>query len=128
MVSQRIEPFKEICECIDNRESFVLQGGAGSGKTETLKETLKYISKKYPNKKIACITYTNLAVDEIKERVGEVKYPISTIHSFLHSFVKNYKKNIHQIIFELFKLDEINRLSGILPNNYTLPIKFTEKK
>jgi len=97
--------------CINENKSFVLQGGAGSGKTETLKKTLRYISKEYPNKKIACITHTNLAVDEIKDRVGEVEYPISTIHSFLHSFIKNYKKNIHQVIFELFKLDSIDRLN-----------------
>ena len=110
-VDSRIEPFEEICKCINDNKSFVLQGGAGSGKTETLKETLRYISEKYPNKKIACITHTNLAVDEIKDRVGEVEYPISTIHSFLHSFIKNYKKNIHQVIFELFKLDSIDRLN-----------------
>ena len=110
-MDSKIEPFKEICKCIDNSKSFVLQGGAGSGKTETLKETLKYISKKYPNKKIACITYTNLAVNEIQARVGEVEYSISTIHSFLHSFIKNYKKNIHQVIFKLFKLENMERLN-----------------
>ena len=112
-MDSKIDPFQEICKCIDDGTSFVLQGGAGSGKTETLKKTLKYISKskKYSSKKIACITHTNLAVNEIRERVGEVEYSISTIHSFLHSFIRNYKKNIHQVIFELFKLERMNRLN-----------------
>jgi DNA helicase-2/ATP-dependent DNA helicase PcrA len=100
---------EKIYQYIDENESFVLQGGAGSGKTESLKQTLQYISQKYPDKKIACITHTNAAVNEIKERVGD-EFEISTIHSFLNKLVKDYKKNIHQIIFELFKLKHIKRL------------------
>ncbi|MES2676886.1 MAG: ATP-dependent helicase [Pseudomonadota bacterium] len=100
--------FGKIKDCIDSNQNFVLQGGAGSGKTETLKQTLEFISKNYPNKKIACITHTNLAADEIKSRVGE-EYTISTIHSFLNEFIKNYKKNLHKVIYELFRLDSIER-------------------
>lgn len=101
-------PLDNIKQCIEEKKCFVLQGGAGSGKTETLKNVLEYISENYPNKKIACITHTNLAVDEIKSRVGD-KYTISTIHSFLNSIIKDYKKNIFQCIFELFKVEEIER-------------------
>lgn len=98
----------EIKKCIRDNKSFVLQGGAGSGKTETLKRTLEFISDNYPKKKIACITHTNLAVDEIKSRVGR-QYTISTIHSFLNGLIKDYKKNIHQVIHELFHLDQMER-------------------
>jgi len=101
-------PLDSIKQCIENKKCFVLQGGAGSGKTETLKNVLEYISENYPNKKVACITHTNLAVDEIKSRVGD-KYTISTIHSFLNSIIKDYKKNIFQCIFELFKVEKIER-------------------
>lgn len=101
-------PLDSIKECIEDKKCFVLQGGAGSGKTETLKNVLEYISENYPNKKVACITHTNLAVDEIKSRVGD-KYTISTIHSFLNSIIKDYKKNIFQCIFELFKVEKIER-------------------
>ncbi len=114
-MDSKMKPLERIYKCIDEDKSFVLQGGAGSGKTETLKQTLQYVSKEHPNKKVACITHTNLAVDEIKERVGD-GYTISTIHSFLHSLIKDYKKNIHKVIFELFKLEKIERL-GI--ENYT---------
>lgn len=64
-------PLDSIKQCIEDKKCFVLQGGAGSGKTETLKNVLEYISENHPNKKVACITHTNLAVDEIKSRVGD---------------------------------------------------------
>ncbi len=96
----------KIYKCIDEDTSFVLQGGAGSGKTETLKDTLQYIYQTYSNKNVACITHTNLAADEIRERVGD-GYDISTIHSFINALIKDYKKNIHQVIFHLFELEKI---------------------
>lgn len=99
----RLTPLDKVKECIDNDKSFVLQGGAGSGKTESLKQLLNFLSERYPNKKVACITHTNLAVNEIKSRVGEF-YVISTIHAFLHSLIKDYKRNIRDIILETFKI------------------------
>ena len=106
MDSTRLTPLEEIKQCIKNKKGFVLQGGAGSGKTETLKRTLEFISERYPNKRVACITHTNLAAEEIASRVGD-KYTISTIHSFLNEFIKNYKRNIHQVLFEIFKIEKI---------------------
>lgn len=94
----------KVQTCIRDNKNFVLQGGAGSGKTETLKQTLEFLSENHPKQKIACITHTNLAVDEIRARVGE-QYTVSTIHSFLNGFIKDYTKNIHQVIYELFQLD-----------------------
>ncbi|AFP30567.1 UvrD-helicase domain-containing protein [Marinobacter sp. BSs20148] len=107
-MDSKVDPFGKIKDCISNNKNFVLQGGAGSGKTEFLKRTLEYLSTTYPSKKIACITHTNLAVDEIKSRVGE-GYTISTIHSFLNDTIKYYKKNLHACIYDLFKLDSIER-------------------
>lgn len=104
----KVDPFEKIKNCISNNRNFVLQGGAGSGKTEFLKRTLEYLSTTYPSKKIACITHTNLAVDEIKSRVGE-GYTICTIHSFLNDTIKDYKKNLHTCIYDLFKLDSMGR-------------------
>ena len=92
-------------KCIDNKRSFVLQGGAGSGKTESLKELLIYISQTNPKAKVMCITHTNVAVNEIQSRTGNA-FPVSTIHSFLNSIIKDYKKNIHTIIGELFLIPE----------------------
>lgn len=107
----------KIREIIDNNQNpekefknFVLQGGAGSGKTESLKEVISYISYKYPEKKIVCITHTNVAVDEIIARVGN-KYEISTIHSFLNSLIKNYKKNLKEIIHHIFCIPDVTELT-----------------
>ncbi len=92
----------DLCkECIDAHRSFVLQGGAGSGKTESLKELLLYIKQSQPQARVACITHTNAAVAEIVNRVGD-RYPISTIHSFLYGLIGDYKKNIKAVISELF--------------------------
>lgn len=92
----------DLCkECIDSHRSFVLQGGAGSGKTESLKELLLYIKQSQPQARVACITHTNAAVAEIVSRVGD-RYPISTIHSFLYGLIGDYKKNIKAVISELF--------------------------
>ncbi|MDQ5930811.1 MAG: ATP-dependent helicase UvrD/PcrA, partial [Bacteroidota bacterium] len=61
-------------------------------------------------KKGICITLTNIAVDEIKSRIKDNKnFLVSTIHSFLNDLIKDYKKNIHQIIFEIFKVNKIVR-------------------
>ena len=116
-MDSKIKPIEQIKQIIDDNQNaekefknFVLQGGAGSGKTESLKQILEYITENYPNKKGVCITLTNVAVDQIKERVEENNnFVISTIHSFLNDLIKDYKKNIHEVIFEIFKVEKIIR-------------------
>lgn len=99
-------PLLDLQRAIKENKSFLLQGGAGSGKTETLKQVIEFISTEYSNKKLICITHTNNAVDEIKARVDS-KYEISTIHSFLNQIIKHYKKNIKQIIHHIYTLETI---------------------
>ncbi|HEY5587711.1 MAG TPA: UvrD-helicase domain-containing protein [Candidatus Paceibacterota bacterium] len=103
-----ITPVEQAKICLKEGNNFVFQGGAGSGKTESLKELLQYISLNLPQKKVVCITHTNLAVEEIKSRVGDT-YLVSTIHSFLHNIIKNYKKNIKSVIGELFTIPNVIR-------------------
>lgn len=128
-MDSKLEPIDKIKQIIDDNqdaekefENFVLQGGAGSGKTESLKQILEYISETYPNKKGVCITLTNVAVDEIKARIGENKnFVVSTIHSFLNDLIKDFKKNIYDVIFEIFKVEKIVRedlISGENENEY----------
>ena len=53
-------PLDQIKNCIAEGLSFVLQGGAGSGKTETLKRTVQFCAEKHPEKEIVCITHTGV--------------------------------------------------------------------
>ena len=86
---------------IDNDENFLLSGGAGSGKTHALTEVLKYIFEKDPIASVACITYTNVAANEIKERSPYENLRVSTIHDFLWNAVKDYQKNLKTSVVEL---------------------------
>ncbi|WP_319481261.1 UvrD-helicase domain-containing protein [uncultured Draconibacterium sp.] len=106
-MDSKITALEQVFNCIRKEQNFVLQGGAGSGKTESLKRVIEHISKNYPGKKIACITHTNLAVDEIKSRVDD-DYTICTIHSFLNDLIKDYKKNLHEVIGDIFKLKKVD--------------------
>ncbi|SIT01927.1 UvrD-helicase domain-containing protein [Paracoccus saliphilus] len=105
MDSQKLNPVDRIAGLVSSGENFVLQGGAGSGKTEGLKRVVQKVLKANPSLRIACITHTNKAADEISDRVsGDIK--VSTIHSFLGEIISPFKKNIQHIFPKLFELPE----------------------
>lgn len=109
MATETINPL-ELCQDYINKQiSFVLQGGAGSGKTESLKDLLLYLSVKNSSARVVCITHTNNAVQEIQERIGD-RYHVSTIHAFLHGLIKDYKKNIKCVIPALYTVTKMERL------------------
>ncbi|MBS1039074.1 MULTISPECIES: UvrD-helicase domain-containing protein [Gluconobacter] len=93
----------QILECLNPAapKSFFLYAGAGSGKTRSLKNALDGFRDAHGaafrrlGKKIAVITYTNAAADEIAERVGQDSlFPISTIHSFCWQHIETYHADI----------------------------------
>ncbi|XZI51228.1 UvrD-helicase domain-containing protein [Clostridium perfringens] len=95
---------EEIFRCIDNKENLLFNSGAGAGKTYALVESLKYIIKnynkelKYNNQKIICITYTNVATNEVKERLGNSSIVlVSTIHERIWNLIKKYQKELVEI-------------------------------
>ena len=51
MVSS-IESLEKIKDCLKNKKDFVLNGGAGSGKTYSLVETIKYLYEENKNARI----------------------------------------------------------------------------
>lgn len=71
------------------KESIVLSSVAGSGKTFSCIQRMKYLieEKKVKPERIIFFSYTNAAVDELKQRVGNDKVQITTIHSFCLSFL-----------------------------------------
>ena len=94
---------EEIKSCFDINapKSFFTFAGAGSGKTRSLVNTLKYIDDKYRDyfinhsRRVAVMTYTNAASDEISRRVEyNPIFSISTIHSFLWGLIKNHQLDI----------------------------------
>lgn len=89
----------EVRKAIEYSESgkdFVMKGGAGSGKTYSMLQFLECIYGSKPEANVACITFTNVAVNEIKNRVPSSNLHVSTIHGFLWSIIKRYQKNIRQ--------------------------------
>lgn len=83
--------------------SFFLFAGAGSGKTSSLKSALEKFRDNHgaafrrAGKRIAVITYTNAAAEEIAERVGaDTLFPISTIHSFCWGQINTFHTDIQE--------------------------------
>lgn len=95
-----------------NPSSFFLFAGAGSGKTRTLVNVLDKFKAKYGkdfqlyNKKIAIITYTNAAADEIARRLEySTTFSVSTIHSFAWELIKNYPIDIKKWLKENLEVE-----------------------
>ncbi|MBF7053889.1 ATP-dependent helicase [Halomonas sp. KAO] len=87
----------------DSNRHFVMVAGAGSGKTTSLVKALAQIectqgpSLRRKGQQVACITYTEVAVDEIRGDVGNDElFHISTIHSFLWTLIKPFQNNLQE--------------------------------
>ncbi len=85
----------------DASTGFVMVSGAGSGKTTSIIKALDHLRKtrgsylRQRAKKIACITYTEVAVGEIWGDVGnDPLFHVSTIHSFLWTSLKPFQADI----------------------------------
>ena len=68
-----------------NEKCVLVCAGAGAGKTRCLTERVRFLieEKKIEPSKVFCITYTNMAAEEMKLRLGDIvdKCFIGTIHS-----------------------------------------------
>lgn len=103
MDSQKLNPVDRIAELVLGGENFLLQGGAGSGKTESLKRVVQKVLSVDQKLKIACITHTNKAAHEIASRIS-ANIKVSTIHSFLGEIISPFKRNIQHVFPTLFEL------------------------
>lgn len=103
----------EVMEHINAGHNFLLSGGAGSGKTYTLAKVLERVIEENPHAGIACITYTNTAVDQIKERISHDNLRVSTIHDFLWDNMQQFQKELQELIIE--------RIRDADDTNFTLP-------
>ncbi len=111
----------KIRECLTKRKSFLLEAGAGAGKTYSLIEALKYLIDNRGNEllnkhqQIACITYTNVAADEITSRTDS--HPAihsSTIHVFCWSLIRDFQPFLRENLQEIDNWPEkIEEAGGI---------------
>jgi len=92
------ETWERLRDCLDQGKSFLLEAGAGAGKTYSLIQALRYLIGKDGAKlvrnhqKIGCITFTNVATNEIETRTD--RHPAiysSTIHAFCWTLLKDFQ-------------------------------------
>src|SRR3546814_13199215 len=103
--------------CLDAGRSFRLEAGAGAGKTYSLVAALeRLISEKgakllQNGQKVACITFTEVARDEIAEEIEE--HPailVDTIHAFSWAFLAQFQKAMSELLEGLEgRLEKIER-------------------
>lgn len=96
---------ENMLRCLKERRSFRLEAGAGAGKTQALIEALEWLINNRSDElarvraQVACITYTNVAADEIKDRIGARPVIwVSTIHSFLWHLVSPFQGALRRLL------------------------------
>ena len=100
---------------LDDSKYLMVVAGAGSGKTTTMSAKVKYLVeiKKADPKKIVLISFTNKAVDELRERINNqfnIPCHISTFHSLAYKILKENGRNYeimtfpHKIVETFLKL------------------------
>ena len=97
------ESLTAIFDAIERGQNFLLEAGAGAGKTYSLVKALQYLIEKKGvdllrnNQQVACITYTNIASDEIKSRTdGHPAVLSSTIHAFCWSLIRDFQSVLRE--------------------------------
>jgi len=104
MVEERLnleQEVQQIFDCVDKGQNFVLSGGAGSGKTYSLVQVIRQGLLEHPGSNVACITFTNSAVREIKHRFISKKLMVSTIHDFLWDSIKPFQNELKLALLTL---------------------------
>jgi len=106
----------DTCLNLEDPKSFFLFAGAGSGKTRAVVEAMQMFRLKHGQefrlsaRKVAVITYTNAACDEIKHRIDyDSIFSVSTIHSFAWELIRSYHNDIREWLTHSLEM-EINDL------------------
>lgn len=95
----------KVNACLDAGHSFRLEAGAGAGKTYSLVQALKRLITLRGTKllqegqKVACITYTEVARDEIAQEIEQ--HPailVDTIHAFSWAFLSQFQKPLRELV------------------------------
>lgn len=126
----------QIIESLKNGENFRVEAGAGAGKTYSLMKVIDWLEKKKRGQfkkngqHVACITYTNAAVDVIKGRLKSEDFiQPCTIHTFAWGLMKRFQSSLIRAVGELellpkkddgspYTIDEVNSVSYELGARY----------
>lgn len=109
------QTLESVYRCLENNQSFLVEAGAGAGKTYTLVKALRFLindcqhTLQRKQQQIACITFTNVAKDEIISRTDRSPVIYSdTIHGFCWSLIKIFQKQLRE------QLPQLNRWPQII--------------
>lgn len=108
MTTEAEDVTRTILTALREGRHFKVEAGAGAGKTSSLIEALRSIladRARYlprPHQRVACVTYTNVARDEIINRTDRSPYVFAeTIHGFLWQLLSPFRKHLLRHIVEL---------------------------
>ena len=122
-----------IIEVLKSGKSFRVEAGAGSGKTYSLKKVIDWLQSnrqkdfKAKRKRIACITYTNAAVEVIKSRLNS-DTPIipSTIHTFAWECMQRFQSSLISFVQTKKLLPRGYNDEEIKKVSYTTGVRYIE--
>ena len=99
---------EQVHRCIERGESFLVEAGAGAGKTYTLVRALQFLIDRcrhtlpQRHQRIACITFTNVAKDEIEARTDRSSLiHCNTIHAFCWSLIVGFQRELRKRLLGL---------------------------
>ncbi|SPD46719.1 UvrD-helicase domain-containing protein [Cupriavidus neocaledonicus] len=117
--------------CLGAGQSFRLEAGAGAGKTYSLIKALRFLIERNKgvlpkrNQQIACITFTNVAKDEIAARTDRSPLVFcETSHAFCWSLISGFQKPLRALIEAMpawkGKIEEVGGSLGKRAIEYSL--------
>ena len=112
---------EQMYACLDGGQSFRLEAGAGAGKTYSLEKALSRLIDRRgtelirQRQQVACITYTNVAKDEIISRFqAHPAIRAETVHGFCWSLLKDFQVNLRGFLGEQpFWSERLEPVGGI---------------
>lgn len=130
----------KIIETVQSGRSFRVEAGAGAGKTYSLERVVDWLDREKKTQyrrngqNVACITYTNAAVDVIAGRLSRDSFiKPSTIHTFAWELIKRFQSSLISYVQEMellpIKKDgsgELVDVSDINNVSYSLGVRYYE--
>ncbi|MHB2029763.1 MAG: UvrD-helicase domain-containing protein [Acidimicrobiales bacterium] len=103
-----------VIACLREGRNFRLEAGAGAGKTTSLIQSLAHILENrdallpLPYQRVACLTYTNAAKNEIVRRTdGSPTVFCDTLHGFLWEMIRPFQAQLREELLCLESWTEI---------------------